>query len=84
MTSPSKRGSAGASSASRNARATSRAQTCRAFETYNAAFTKSIRNGEKQAATLTYYKEHPGELARVITQSEQTLHNITGALPDYC
>lgn len=66
------------------ARHNSRHQTCEALERLEGTFTSLIRAGEKQAPTLTYYKQHPVELAKVLAADERSIAVLKSSLPAYC
>lgn len=63
-------------------RAQGRAQTCGRIAALDNTLIGLIRAGERNAATLSYYKRHPGELARVIAQDEAAVRALTP--PAYC
>lgn len=66
-------------------KSSARTQTCAAFVQLNAAISRENRQGEHEAASLTYYKQHPAELARVIRTSEQQLAELEkNDIPSYC
>lgn len=63
-------------------RESARQETCLRFTALDNQLIKLIKAGEKQAATLQYYKDHPDELAQVIKADEHAIKVLTP--PKYC
>lgn len=64
------------------ARTAARSDTCDAFENFSQALVKIIKDGQKGASKLVYYKEHPDEWAQVVARNEQAIKLLTP--PEYC
>ena len=68
-----------------NSRGAAETATCQAFHQLNVEFAKLTRQGEREAASLSYYRQHPAELQRVTQDDEKNLAALErGDTPNYC
>lgn len=65
-----------------DARSAGRAQTCQRIAALDDTLVGLIRGGEKSLPALSYYKNHPADLALVIKQDEAAVRALTP--PAYC
>lgn len=63
-------------------RAAGRTNTCASIARVDNNLIALIRDGEKAAARLAYYKQHPADLAQVRAQDAHAIRVLTP--PDYC